>query len=81
MAELPEREQASSSFDKLYTLAKKMEACQPSDMHRGKGSSDTYQDKCRRYPTPMDGWHKEHLNSKGVGLQQKEPTQKSPSQK
>ena len=26
-------------------------------------------------------WHKEHLNSKGVGLQPKEPTPKSPSQK
>ena len=26
-------------------------------------------------------WHKEHLNSKGVGLQLKEPTPKSPPQK
>ena len=29
MAELPEREQAGASFDMLYTLAKKMKACQP----------------------------------------------------
>ena len=42
MAELPEREQASASFDMLYTLAKKMEAHQPSCTHRGQGSSDTY---------------------------------------
>ena len=52
MAELPEREQASASFDMLYMLAKKMEARQPSCMHRGQGSSDAYQDKYRRYPTP-----------------------------
>ena len=119
-------------------------------MHRGQGSSDTYQDKYRRYPTPagwvpmltkeelllpdpkpldpgvpepgiIEGlslrmtqamshyhceechcfvcgatdhftqdclqreafciWHKEHLNSKGVGPQPKEPALKSPSQK
>ena len=150
MAELPQREQASASFDMLYTLAKKMEAQQPSHMHRGQGSSDAYQDKYRRYPAPMGWvamlaeeelllpdpkpldpgvpepdiikglslrmtqamnhyqheehrcfvcgatnhiawdcphqeafhiWHKEHLNSKGVGLQPKEPAQKSPSQK
>ena len=37
MAELPEREQASASFDTLYMLAKKMEAHQPSHMHRGRG--------------------------------------------
>ena len=30
MAKLPEREQVNMSFDTLYTLAKKMEACQPS---------------------------------------------------
>ena len=50
MAELPEREQAG--FDKLYTLAKKMEACQPNHMHQGQGSSDAYWDRYRRYPTP-----------------------------
>ena len=32
-----------------------MEARQPSHMHRGQGSSDAYQDKYRRYPTPT-GW-------------------------
>ena len=42
MAELPEREEASASFDMLYTLAKKMEVHQPSCMHRGQGSSDAY---------------------------------------
>ena len=150
MAELPEKKQASASFDTLYTLTKKMEAHQPSCMHRGQGSSDTYQDKYRRYPTPagqvamlteeellppdpkpldpgvaepdiIEGlslrmtqamnhyqheehrcfvWgatnhfardcphreafctlHKEHFNSKGAGLQHKEPTPKSPLQK
>ena len=56
MVELPEREQAGASFDMLYTLAKKIEACQPTHTHRGKqGSSDAYQDKYRRYPTPA-GW-------------------------
>ena len=147
MTELPEREQASASFDTLYTLAKKMEVHQPSCMHRGQGSSDTYQDKYRRYPAPtgqvatlaeeellppgpkplnlgvpepdiieglslrirqainhyqceehhcfvcgatdhfaqdcphqefFHAWHREHLNSKGVGLQQKESTPKAP---
>ena len=53
MAELREREQAGASFDMLYTLAKKMEAHQPSHAHRGQGSSDTYRDKYRRYPTPV----------------------------
>ena len=42
MAELPEREQASASFDMLYTLAKKMEVHQPSHVNRGQGSSDAY---------------------------------------
>ena len=51
MAELPEREQAGSSFDTLYILAKKMEVHQPTHTRRGEqGSSDAYQDKCRRYP-------------------------------
>ena len=52
MVELPEREQAGASFDTLYTLAKKMEAHQPNHMHLGQGSSDVYQDRYRRYPTP-----------------------------
>ena len=55
MAELPEREQAGASIDMLYTLAKKMEVHQPSRMHRGQWSSDTYQDNYRSYPTPV-GW-------------------------
>ena len=37
----------------LYILAKK--AHQPSCMHREQGSSDAYQDKYMRYPTPV-GW-------------------------
>ena len=55
MVELPEREQAGASFDTLYTLAKKLEAYQPSCMHRGQGSSDAYRDKYRSYPTSA-GW-------------------------
>ena len=55
MVELPEREQAGASFDKLYTLAKKMEACQPNCKHWGQGSSDVYQDRYRKYPAPR-GW-------------------------
>ena len=42
MAELPEREQAGASFDMLYTLAKKMEAHQPTHVHRVQGYSDAY---------------------------------------
>ena len=53
MAELPEREQADTSFDMLYTLAKKMEVHQPTHTHQGQGSSDAYQDRYRRYPTPV----------------------------
>ena len=54
MAELPEREQASASFDMLYTLAKKMEACQPVHTHRREqGASCAYQNKYRRYPAPV----------------------------
>ena len=53
MVELPKRDQAGASFDMLYTLAKKMEVCQPSHSHKGgQGSSDTYRDRYRRYPAP-----------------------------
>ena len=52
IVELPEREQAGDSFDTLYTLAKKMEACQPTHMHWGQGSFDVYQNRYRRYPAP-----------------------------
>ena len=56
MAELPEREQAGTSLNTLYTLAKKMEAWQPSCPHRSRlGSSEAYRDKYRRYPAPA-GW-------------------------
>ena len=56
MTELPEREQVNTSFDMLYTLAKKMEAQQPSHSHRsGPGSSDSYRDKYQRYPASA-GW-------------------------
>ena len=149
MAELPGREQAGTSFNMLYMLAKKMEVQQPSRSHRsGSGSSD--RDKYRRYPVrvgwvamlaeeeslPPDpelpdsevskpdvikelslrmiqvmnhyqreerccfvcgatdhfardchhweifcAWHKEHLNSKGVGPQEKVPAPKRPPQK
>ena len=44
LAELPEREQAGTSFDTLYMLAKKMEAHQPNCTHQGQGSFDLYQD-------------------------------------
>ena len=151
MTELPEREQAGTSFDMLYMLAKKMEAQQPSHpLRSGSGSSGTYWGKYRRNPAPEgwvatlaeeellppdpelpdseafepDGikglslrmtqvmnhyqreecrcfvcgatdhfardcphretictWDKEHINSKGAGLQEKVPTPKSPPQK
>ena len=55
MAKLPEREQAGASFDTLYMLANKMEAHQPNHIHQGQGSSDSYQDRYRRYPAPA-GW-------------------------
>ena len=56
MVELPEREQAGASFDMLYTLAKKMEAYQPTLTCRGEqGSSNAHRDKYRRYPAPV-GW-------------------------
>ena len=56
MAKFPERDQAGTSFDTLYMLAKKMEAWDPSCPHRGgSGSSDSHGDKYRRYPAPM-GW-------------------------
>ena len=54
MAELPEREQAGTSFDTMYMLAKKMEAHQPTHAHRGQGFADTYQDRYQRYPTPTE---------------------------
>ena len=35
MAQLPERDQAGTSLDTLYMLAKKIEACKPSHSHKG----------------------------------------------
>ena len=54
MADLPEWEQVKMSFDMLYTLAKKLEARQPSHSHKaGLGSANTYRDQYQRYPTAM----------------------------
>ena len=52
MAELPKREQARSTFDTLYTLAKKLEAGQPVHVHRYTPSSEVYRDKNRCYIVP-----------------------------
>ena len=53
MADLPKREQADTSFNTLYTLARKMEANQPSHFQRAAvGSADPYKERYRRYPTP-----------------------------
>ena len=53
MAELPEREQAHSTFDTLYTLAKKLEAGQPVHTRQYAPSSDAYREKHRCYPALM----------------------------
>ena len=51
MVDLPEQEQANTSFNMLYTLAKKLEVRQPLHSQKGgSGSSDTYRDRFRRYP-------------------------------
>ena len=53
MADLPEREQADTSFETLYTLARKMEASQPSRFQRATaGSVGAYKERYRRYPAP-----------------------------
>ena len=53
MADLPEREQADTSFNTLYMLARKMEANQPSHFQRAAaGSTDAYRERYRRYPMP-----------------------------
>ena len=44
MAELPEREQAHSTFNTLYTLTKKLKVGQPTCMHQYTSSSETYRD-------------------------------------
>ena len=54
MAELPERGLVNTSFDTLYTLAKKMEAHQPQRSHRvGSSPFKAYRDKYKRYPMPV----------------------------
>ena len=53
MADLPEREQTDTSFDTLYTLARKMEANQPSCIQRTAAlPADAYKERYRRYPMP-----------------------------
>ena len=50
---VPKREQADTSFNTLYTLARKMEAKQPSHFQRATaGSADAYREGYKRYPTP-----------------------------
>ena len=57
MAELPEREQAGASFDMLYTLAKKMDACQPMCTCRGgKGLLMPIETSTGDTLLPWDGW-------------------------
>ena len=53
MVELPEREQAHLTFDTLYTLAKKLEAGQPSHTCQYAPSSDAYRERHRCYPVPV----------------------------
>ena len=54
MVDLPEHEQANTSFDTLYMLAKKLEGRQPPHSHKGgEGSSKAYRDRFRRYPMPV----------------------------
>ena len=50
---LPEREQTHTTFDTLYTLARKMEACQSNHNSR-RAPSDGYRDRYRWYPTPAN---------------------------
>ena len=50
VADLPEREQTRTTFDTLYTLARKMEVHQSSRNSRG-APSDGYRDRYQRYPT------------------------------
>ena len=52
MADLPEGEQVNTSFDMLYTQAKKLEARQSSHSYKaGSGPTNTYRDWYQRYPT------------------------------
>ena len=53
VADLPEREQTRTTFDTLYTLARKMEVHQSNHSSRG-APSDGYRDRYQRYPTPVN---------------------------
>ena len=53
VADLPEREQMRTTFDTLYTLARKMEARQSNHHSRGV-PSDGYRDRYQQYPTPVN---------------------------
>ena len=53
MADLPKKEQADTSFDILYTLARKMETSQPPCFQRtAVGTADAYKERYRWYPSP-----------------------------
>ena len=53
VADLCEWEQANTSFNTLYMLAKKLEGRQPLHSHKaGSGSADTYRDWYQKYPAP-----------------------------
>ena len=54
MADLPEREQADTSFDTLYHLAKKLEAChQPRNMTKGGTLTHDPHKGYKKYSTPV----------------------------
>ena len=53
VADLPEREQTRTTFDTLYTLARKMEAHQSNLSSRG-APSDGYRDRYQQYPSPAN---------------------------
>ena len=53
VADLPEREQTRTTFDTLYTLARKMEVRQSNHNSR-EAPSDGYRDRYWRYPTPAN---------------------------
>ena len=53
VADLPEREQTRTTFDTLYTLARKVEACQSNHNSRG-APSDRYRERYQRYHTPVN---------------------------
>ena len=57
MADLPEREQADTSFDTLYYLANKLEARhQPRNVTKVGSSTHDPHKGYKKYPTPVDVW-------------------------